>query len=207
MQSVPAGRQARILSFDEVRARLEQYWDVLADLPHRALARYKRHLAAHLAQPSGRLRSTAIHDFMIDELRDAAGDNMVLSRGRWLLRAANDCVLQCKKVDAKGRTSNYPTSAALEFETQTEFPGMPRGTRVTLGYRLNKEKTEVVEVCIVARDGNTLLWREDVKANQTALPIPVNASAQRPAANRLRPKKEASEARGVGEKKDKKHGG
>lgn len=180
--------------------RLEGHWAILAELPRRALEKYKRYVASRLAQPSGRLRATAIHDFMIDELRTVFGHDVIKRKGRWLLRA-KDVVLQFKKVDSKGRTSNYPTPTARAYETQLDLPGIPRGTRVTLGYRLNKDNTEVVEVCMVARDGDQIIWREEVQTNQETLPIRV--STPRPAAQKVQAKKEALESRGV-KKKDKK---
>jgi len=200
------------LTFEEVRDRLSGCWNDLADLPARALAKFKRHVASSLVAPSGRLRSTAIHDYMINELRLMLNDlglvgglDLIHSRGRWLLRG-RDVLVQFKKIDKRGHASNYPTDAAMAFnQTQFQMPGLARSMRVTLGYRLDKTNSEVVEVSLVAFDNNKRIWRESVEA-QLPLPLPIHTSTATPAkapARTFKPKKEALEARGT-ENKDKK---
>lgn len=192
---------ARILSYPQAKSRLQKHWVALAQLPHRALDQYKKHIARKLAQPSGRLRSTAIHDFMINELRILFASDVFRKSGRWLLRASQDLVVQFKKVDSSGRTSNYPTATARAFDTQMLFSIFPPGMRVTLGYRLNKTNTEVVEVSLIARDGDQIVWRESLEA-QSQLAMPIHA-VKKVAVKKFAAKKEATEARGVTTKKNK----
>jgi hypothetical protein len=136
-----------------------------------------------------------MHDLIVDEARRIFKTNVVKARGRWLLTAATDLVLQFKKVNGRGRTSNIPTDAALEFATQLELPGIPSGTRVTLGYRLNREGTEVQDVRLVATNGIALIWNEEMTTNQLSLPAPILASKPSavPPPRRLRAKAEAIE--------------
>jgi hypothetical protein len=195
MASKTVDATPRILSFDEVRARLAKHWDVLAELPHVAFKKYKKRFASALAQPSSRFRSTTIHEIIVDEARRLFNSNVVKARGRWLLTAATDLVLQFKKVNARGRTSNIPTDAALQFATQLDLPGIPSGTRVTLGYRLNREGTEVLDVRLVATNGNVTIWNEEMTTNQMSVPVPMVAPkpAIAPPPRRLRAKPEVVE--------------
>jgi hypothetical protein len=200
------GESARILSFAQVQKRLTQYWETLAELPHRALERYKRQIASRFSQPSGRFRSNALHELMIDELRPVAGDSLITARGRSLLRAGDDLVVQFKKIDGSGRTSNVPTAAALAWETQLHLPGIPPAMRLTLGYRLDKASTEVVEVSLIARDGDAIIWRENVTSQaQLALTTPIRTANARPAVKKLAAKPAALVARGA-KKKERKRG-
>jgi hypothetical protein len=190
------GNGPRILTFDEVRQRLGRHWDWLAHLPHRALRRYLQRAAGLVAQPSRRFRSTIIQEIMVDDARRTFTQDVVLARGRWLLRAASDLVLQFKKVNSKGRSSNYPTAGALDFVTQLELPNMPRGTRVTLGYRLNRLGTEVAAVRLVAVDGSFMLWNEEIVAsNQGTLALPVPGLGTAAPTRRLRARPDAIAAR------------
>jgi hypothetical protein len=191
-------QSARILSYEQVQKRLEKYWKTLEQLPRRALAKYKKHVAAKLAQPSGRLRATAMHDFMIDELRVLFGADLIYSNGRWLLQPSQDLVVQFKKVNSKGRTSNYPTQTALNFETQLLLPGFPTCMRITCGYRLDKTNTEVADVSLIARDGDRVVWHESLEP-QLPLLAPMRANAKQPA-KKLSAKKEVADARGVAKK-------
>lgn len=198
---------ARILSFEQARTRLSRFWELLAQLPHRALDRYKRQVAARFALPSARFRSTAIQELMVDEVRRAARDDLFRRRGRWVLRADDNLIVQFKKVTAGGRTINLPTPAALQWETQLNLPGIPSAMRVTLGYRLNCTNTEVAEVCLIARDGDTVIWRESIESQSSQLTIatPIRATESRPVVRRLAAKPEALAAR-VTKKKDRKRG-
>lgn len=199
------GEPARILTVDEAKKALVGHWKKLADLPSRALAKFKKHIATAITLPSARLRSTSIHDFMIDDLRATYGEDVVSVGGRSLLRVSADLVLQCKKIDGRGRTKNIPTKRARAFNEQLCLPGFPPGMRVTLGYRLTRDQTAVAEVSLVARQGDEIVWREDMHNGTGLLPI-VSTPVQRRPAPRLQAKPDAIAARGAkgvkGVKKD-----
>ncbi len=194
-----AGASRIILSASEVKSALSKYWKRLADLPARALARFKK---IAITLPPARLRSTAIQAFMIDELRTAYGDDVIDVGGRSLLRVNEQLVVQCRKIDGHGRTKNIPTERARHFNEQLLLPGFPPGMRVTLGYRLTRDQTTVAEVSLVARQGNDIIWREDLHHSTAMLPL-VSGTAARRLAPRLHAKPDALEERGVrGVKKD-----
>lgn len=200
---------ARIFDFDEVRARLSKHWMTLAGLPHKALDRYKR-MARRFAQPSARFRSNSIHELMVDEMRKIAGESIFSSGGRSVLRADNDLVVQFKKIDSQGRTKNIKTTASDGWNTQQlGLPGIPDTMRVTLGYRLNRLNTEVIDVSMVARDGDQIIWRENMSSNLdmfAAEPIAAaTATTAVKATKKLSAKSEAVAARGAVKKKTTKH--
>lgn len=72
----------------------------------------------------------------------------------------NDRVLfRFKKADETGMTSNYPTQLALAFhEHDQDLFGLPEVLRVEVAYTLNMLETEVSDVIVVGRDGNTVIW-------------------------------------------------
>ena len=90
-------------------------------------------------------------------------------------------------------------------------PVAPPSIRATVGYRLNRAGTEVIEVSMVARNGDDIVWRESIDANLPLVGIhdsmsnhTQTTSAVRGRKNpsvRMKPKQEAKEARPTAKKK------
>ena len=76
----------------------------------------------------------------------------------WLFETAS-VVIRFKKMDEDGRSRNYPTRQARDFDAQLELPGLPpKPDRLTVGYLLDETGTEFV-ICQIARpDGREALW-------------------------------------------------
>jgi hypothetical protein len=90
----------------------------------------------------------------------------------WLFEDAS-VVVRFKKMDEDGRSRNYPTKQAKDFDAQLELPGLPpKPVRLTAGYLLDKTSTEFIRAQIARPDGKQTMWcaavipREDRKAGE-----------------------------------------
>lgn len=89
----------------------------------------------------------------------------------------NDEVLfRIKKADEYGISSNIPTQQALAFhDPHQNLFGLPDIQRVEVTYSLNKLQTQISDIAVIARDGNTPLWRHsllrDVGSNTIIQPL------------------------------------
>jgi hypothetical protein len=90
----------------------------------------------------------------------------------WLFETAS-VVVRFKKMDEDGRSRNYPTKQARDFDAQLELPGLPpKPVRLTVGYLLDETGTEFVRCQIARPNGRQALWcgavipREDRKPGE-----------------------------------------
>ena len=90
----------------------------------------------------------------------------------WLFEQAN-VVIRFKKMDEDGRSRNYQTKQAKNFDTQREIQGLPpKPVRLTAGYLLDRTRTEFIRTQIARPDGRDVMWcgavvsREDRKPGQ-----------------------------------------
>jgi hypothetical protein len=129
----------------------------------------------------------------------------VYSRRRWVLRAAPEIVVQFKKLNSKGLPANYPTAAALAYQSQQLLKDFPPGMRLTLGYTLNDTATEVVEVRLVAQDGRRTIISEELETSQASLyPLFAETKAAKGSGRKYHAKKDAQAERDARKKNDKK---
>lgn len=76
----------------------------------------------------------------------------------WLFESAS-VVVRFKKMDEDGRSRNYPTKQARDFDRQLELPGLPpKPLRLTVGYLLDNTATEYVRCQIARPNGRNALW-------------------------------------------------
>lgn len=70
-----------------------------------------------------------------------------------------DVVIRMKKMDEDGRSRNYPTKQAKDFDRQMELPGLPAPpARLTAGYLLEATGTDIVRSQIAKPSGREVLW-------------------------------------------------
>jgi len=105
---------------------------------------------------------------------DRKGVRLLEIRGLkvWLFETAS-VAIRFKKMDEDGRSRNYPTKQAQNFDAQLELPGLPpKPVRLTAGYLLDPTATEFVRSQIARPDGREVLWcgaiipREDRKPGE-----------------------------------------
>ena len=89
-----------------------------------------------------------------------------------------------KKGDDAGVTANIPTQIALAFHDHgQDLFGLPEVYRIEVVYQLNMLETEVVDVLVVARDGNAIAWSYSLlDSGDGVVPLPTPAPSDEPLA-------------------------
>lgn len=107
---------------------------------------------------------------------------------------ARSIILRFKHLHGDFSTRNYPTVASLKYNLQLPLPLIPRGTRITIGYTLSQDETQLTGIYWVWSVGTHLLYHESlIESDRPAELIP----AGRPAgAARVRPKRGKDEKSG-----------
>jgi hypothetical protein len=189
---------------DIVRSVLAPYETKLFQAVHGAWADWKAVGLAGRLLFLGRSRACLVHDFIVQRAITAfTGDAAVRTVRRDETAKfvfAGQVALRFKKADDNGLGSNIETEATLDFvEQQQELPGIPNVHKIEVVYILNKLRTQIERVVVVARDGNVRLWNYVIAPATTAeivmLPI---AKPERGARIKIRgadkdPKKETGE--------------
>jgi hypothetical protein len=76
----------------------------------------------------------------------------------WLIESAN-AVIRWKKMDEDGKTRNYPTKQARDFDAGRELPGLPMPpVRLAVGYLLDATGIELIRTQIAKPVGKKALW-------------------------------------------------
>ncbi len=105
-----------------------------------------------------------------------------------------------KKGDDAGVTANIPTQIALAFhDHEQNLFGLPEVYRIEVVYQLNMLETEVVDVIVVARDGDAIAWSYSLlDSGEGVVPLLMPAPSEEPPAKpavRLVRRRDESETR------------
>lgn len=98
---------------------------------------------------------------------------------------SDEVLFRFKKADESGRTSNIATQLALDFhDHDKDLFGLPTVQRVEVVYKLNRLETAVQDICVVARDGDQIVWEYSLlDAEDVVVPLPLPLPLpERPAA-------------------------
>lgn len=78
-----------------------------------------------------------------------------------------------KKSDGVGITKNYPTQEAIAFhDPQLPLTGIPAQQRVEVTYCLNNNETDIADILVVGREGETVLWTYSLIDNDSVSSLP-----------------------------------
>jgi hypothetical protein len=122
------------------------------------------------ADMSPRSRAAMVNDrIVVHARREFERDpSVAFTRGRgglFLLAIRGSFLLRFKKLDAKLRSRNIPTTQASLFEQQhsLELPGMPPAmTHLNAGYILNRMQTEIAATYVTCPVGKRIEWSVDL---------------------------------------------
>lgn len=113
-------------------------------------AKYRTYPADVLIDHDPRAQAACIYSHMLAEAdrhfhgRQGVRDFELRGLKLWLFEQAG-VVVRLKKMDEDGRTHNYPTKQARDFDLQRELPGLPSPpVRLTAGYLLDPTGTSFV---------------------------------------------------------------
>lgn len=174
---------------DEVRHLIAPYAPALVRIVHAAWDKWRQAEFGHWR--TARSRAGFVWEEMIEHAhREFHGDDRikVLPRNETFYFVLDgSLVFRFKKGDEGDGASNLPTQSALAFnDPQQALEGIPEARRVDVLYRLNRMETAVIDVRLVARDGERVAWSFSLleAAEVTVLPAapaadPVEAPARR----------------------------
>jgi len=126
---------------------IEPLLDDIDQITRGAHGRYRDYPAQVLIEHSPRTAATCTYDHMVamaDELwTDRPGIVAIELGGLKLWLIKDVVVLRLKKMDEDGRSRNYPTQQAKDFDRQLPLPGLPDpAIRLTAGYLLDETQTQ-----------------------------------------------------------------
>ncbi|MFY9642724.1 MAG: hypothetical protein WCD20_15565 [Rhodomicrobium sp.] len=138
--------------------------DEFDEIARTAHGRYRDYRPEDLIELSARAQATCTYDHMLAEAdRRFIGRSGVRTldiRGLklWMFEESN-VVVRFKKMDEDGRSRNYPTKQAKDFDAQKELPGLPSPpVRLTAGYWLDQTGVEFNRSQIGRPEGKGMLW-------------------------------------------------
>jgi hypothetical protein len=83
----------------------------------------------------------------------------VESKGLKLWLFDDHTVVRWKKMDEDGKSRNYPTKQAKDFDYGRQLEGLPpKPTRVSVGYFLDATQTQVARVQVARPNGKYVDW-------------------------------------------------
>lgn len=118
------------------------------------------------AQFSPTTRANCVHNFMIFRARAyflrIPKSYETSSFGQVLFGINGEVLIRFKKLKKNRLPSNYPTPHAVDFAAQLTLPGIEPAARVTVGYILSKNQTEILTILVTYCVGNRIVWTIDI---------------------------------------------
>ena len=160
-------------SMESVMARLDPFLDDFDAIPRQAMEFYRGYVRLLRGKPvndvllehSKRTAANCIYDHMVAECERrffARPDIKLLEiRGLklWLIGRDEHAVIRWKKMDEDGRSRNYPTKQAKDFDLQLPLTGLPETpTRITVGYWPDPAGVSVVRAQVARPNGKLVDW-------------------------------------------------
>lgn len=162
-----------IPSITEVMVKVEPHldlWDAVVRHGHAVYQSYPPEIAIDF-DASTQAHCTYRH-ILAEAFRAFEGNTLHFDiRGLklWLFEQA-EVVIRLKKMDADGRSSNFPTRQALAFDRGAELPGLPSGpTRLTVGYLLDETGSSCLRTQVSLPVGRGVGWCAAIVPTQDRL--------------------------------------
>ncbi len=156
----------------------DDFLDAFDQIARAAHSRYRAYRAEDLIELDPRAQAACTYCHMLADCERRFGDIPKVRpldiRGQklWLFEAAN-AVVRLKKMDEDGRSRNYPTKQAKDFDAGRDLPGLPMPpVRLTAGYLLDKTASVFVRTQVARPVGKDALWcgaivpREDRRSGE-----------------------------------------
>lgn len=150
-------------SMDDAMGALDPIFDELDAICRGGLARYREYPAEVLLEHSRRTAANCVYDHMAVDaerrLLDCAGVVFKDIRGLKVWIVGQVVTIRFKRMDEDGRSRNYPTKQAQDYDRQMQLPGLPSPpVNLTVGYLPNATETEVVRVQVARPLGKMIDW-------------------------------------------------
>jgi hypothetical protein len=148
---------------DETISAVEHLIDDLDRIPRLAHSMYRRYPPEFLVEHDGRAAASCVYSHMLAEAdRRFLGKRGIVPkdiRGLKVWIIGDKVVIRFKKMDEDGRSRNYPTKQAEDFDRGRQLPELPEpAVRVAVGYLLDATQTQYVRTQISKRLGKSIEW-------------------------------------------------
>jgi hypothetical protein len=167
------------LSKEEGLALLEPYFDDFWSVVESVWSAWEEIADEGRMMISPTARANVLFSYIVHYARSlfADVDDAQIYEGRLFLVGIGDAVLRWKKLRSKKdlRSRNYPTLFQQEYNKQARLPGIPRSTRLTVGYVLNVTATAIEGLYLTCPLGNRIAWFIEIPrpAAVKILPLPL----------------------------------
>lgn len=148
---------------DQAMLQLDPFFDELDAICRGGLARYQQYPAGFRIEHDARAAAACIYTHMValadDMLTDKPGVVFKNIRGLKVWIIGERATIRFKKMDEDGRTRNYPTKQARDFDRQIPLDGIPLPPlNLVVGYLPNLLGTDVDRVQVARPSGRSIEW-------------------------------------------------
>lgn len=148
---------------DDAMSQLDPFFDELDAICRGGLARYQEYPADVRIEHDSRATATCIYTHMValadSLLTDKSNVTFKTIRGLKVWIIGEKATIRFKKMDDDGRTRNYPTKQARDFDRQLPLPGIPYPPlNLVVGYLPNALGTDVERVQVARPAGKAVDW-------------------------------------------------
>jgi hypothetical protein len=159
-----------IIPKDDAETIFKPYFQDLSEIINGAWTAWEefQKVAPDLWMPlRARTRANFIYDHIVHRATEkfdnqeskSKGIGLEEKRGFLLIHIANKLTIRFKKFRGKKwQVSNVQTMQQVLFSLQLDIPGLPKSTRVVVGYKLNELQTAIDQLAITCRSGEQLEW-------------------------------------------------
>lgn len=148
---------------EEAMAAIDGLIDDFDDICRAAVATYRRYPPEFLVEHDSRAAASCTYSHMLADAERRFGGRAGIIfkdvRGLKVWLVGDAAVVRFKKMDEDGRSRNYPTKQAQDYDRQAILPGIPApAARLSIGYLLDATGTEVVRVQVAKPMGKLIDW-------------------------------------------------
>lgn len=153
-----------LITQEEAMAILEPHISALRGIPLDAWAEYHSEIPENLLVAfCSRTRASAVHNLMVKNAAQYAAANSATVRLFERQKMAGITIdgrlaIRFKKLDEESLSRNQPTQQVQDFRGQQALDGIDAAHNLELGYVLNQEETEILEVRVVHPSGQAVYW-------------------------------------------------
>lgn len=150
-------------TIEDAMSSLDPIFDEIDAICRGGLATYRRYPPEFLLEHQPRAAANCIYDHMLADaerrLNDRKGVVFKNIRGLKVWIVGEVATIRFKKMDEDGKSRNYPTKQAQDYDRQRQLPGLPSPPlNLVAGYLPDATGTEVVRVQISRPLGKSIDW-------------------------------------------------
>jgi hypothetical protein len=147
----------------DLMGALDELLDELDQICRSAFARYRRYDADVLIEHDQRAAAACIYSHMVAEAERRLFDVPFVRphdvRGLKVWLIADHSVIRFKKHDEDGRSRNYPTKQAKDYDRGNLLPDLPPpAARLSIGYLLDRTGTSYLRTQIARPRERMIEW-------------------------------------------------